>query len=186
LLPTLEEIGRRRRLLAVSQKQLASLAGVSQSMIAKIESERISPSYLKTKAIFDTLEGLERRNEVKAKAISHGRVVSIQAHDPVSKGVRVMRETGFSQLPVFNESHVVGSLTEKIILEKLVGVAKPDDVSRQSVEKIMDEPFPIVGEETPLSMVSALLQYAPAVLVAKRGHVEGIITKADLLKVVGT
>jgi predicted transcriptional regulator len=80
----------------------------------------------------------------------------------------------------------VGSLTEKIILEKLVGVAKPDDVSRQSVEKIMDEPFPIVGEETPLSMVSALLQYAPAVLVAKRGHVEGIITKADLLKVVGT
>jgi len=155
-------------------------------MIAKIESERISPSYLKTKAIFDTLESLERRNEVKAKAICHGRVVSIQADDSISKGVRVMRETGFSQLPVFNESHVVGGLTEKIILEKLVGAAKPDEVARQSVEKIMDEPFPIVGEETPLSMVSALLQYAPAVLVAKRGHVEGIITKADLLKVVGS
>jgi predicted transcriptional regulator len=155
-------------------------------MIAKIESERISPSYLKTKSIFDTLEGLERRNEVKAKAISHGRVVSIQAHDLVSKGIRVMRETGFSQLPVFSENHVVGGLTEKVILEKLVGTSKPDEVSKQPVEKIMDEPFPIVGEETPLSMISAMLQYAPAVLVAKRGHVGGIITKADLLKVVSS
>jgi predicted transcriptional regulator len=48
----------------------------------------------------------------------------------------------------------------------------------------MDEAFPSVNEETPLSMVSTLLQYSPAVLVTKRGHVQGIITKADLLKVI--
>ena len=185
MLPTLDEIGRRRRLLAKSQKQLAYLAGVSQSMIAKIESKRISPSYLKTKAIFDTLEGLERRNEFKAKDVSHAKVVSVHAHDAVSKGVRVMRETGFSQLPVFNNDRVVGSLTEKIILEKLLSAPKPDEISRQSIEKIMDEAFPSVNEETPLSMVSTLLQYSPAVLVTKRGHLQGIITKADLLKVIG-
>lgn len=185
MLPNLEEIGRRRRLLAMSQKKLAHLAGVSQSMIAKIESKRISPSYLKTKAIFDSLESLERRNEFKARDVSQGKVVSVHAHDAVSKGVRLMRETGFSQLPVFNNDHVVGSLTEKIILEKLFSAPKPDDVSRQSIEKIMDEAFPSVNEETPLSMVSTLLQYAPAVLVTKRGHIQGIITKADLLKVIG-
>ena len=185
MLPTLDEIGRRRRLLTMSQKQLAHLAGVSQSMIAKVESKRISPSYLKTKAIFDTLEGLERKNEFKAKDVSHGKVVSVHAHDSVSKGVRVMRETGFSQLPVFNNDRVVGSLTEKIILEKLFSAQKPDEVSRQTIEKIMEEAFPSVNEETPLSMVSTLLQYAPAVLVTKRGHVQGIITKADLLKVIG-
>ena len=185
MLPTLDEIGRRRRLLAMSQKQLARLAGVSQSMIAKVESKRISPSYLKTKAIFDTLEGLERKNEFKAKDVSHGKVVSVHAHDAVSKGVRVMRETGFSQLPVFSNDRVVGSLTEKVILEKLFSASKPDEISRQSIEKIMDEAFPSVNEETPLSMVSTLLQYSPAVLVTKRGHVQGIITKADLLKVIG-
>lgn len=186
MLPSLEEIGRRRRLLAISQKQLAKLAGVSQSMIAKIESKRISPSYPKTKAIFDTLESLERRTELRAKDISHGKVVSIQAQDPVSKGVRVMRETGFSQLPVFDGNRVVGSLTEKVILEKLVSAPKPDEVSKQPVEKIMDEAFPAVSEETSVSMVSALLQYEPAVLVTRRGHVQGIITKADLLKVVSS
>lgn len=185
MLPQLEEIGRRRRLLALSQKQLANLAGVSQSMIAKIETIRISPSYTKTKAVFDTLENLERRNEVKAKEVSHGKIVGVQSHESVAKGVRIMRETGCSQLPVFSGGQVVGSLTEKIILEKLVSAPNPDEVSKQSVEKIMDEAFPTVGEETPLSMISALLQYEPAVLVAKRGRTLGIITKADLLKVIG-
>ena len=129
-------------------------------------------------------EGLNHR-ELKLH-ISHGKVVGVQLHEPVAKGVRLMRETGFSQLPVFNQNQVVGSLTEKIILEKLMSAPEPSDVSRQSIEKIMDEAFPSVGEETPVSMVSAILQYSPAVLVTKRGHVQGIITKADLLKVIGT
>ncbi len=97
-----------------------------------------------------------------------------------------MRDTGFSQLPVFNEGRVVGSLTEKIILQKLVSVPNSEALSKQPVEKIMEDAFPTVGEETPLSIVSALLQYEPAVLVARKGHVFGIITKADLLKVVGS
>jgi predicted transcriptional regulator len=186
MLPALQEIGKKRRLLGLSQKQLAKFANVSQSMIAKIESARISPSYLKTKAIFDTLEELERRNELKAKEICHRKITGVQVQDQVSKGVRVMRETGYSQLPVFSGSQVVGSLTEKLILDRLVSVPRAEDVSRQPVEKIMEDAFPTVGEETPLSMVSALLQYAPAVLVTKRGNVSGIITKADLLKVIGS
>jgi len=185
MLPPLDEIGRRRKLLGLSQKHLAKLADVSQSMIAKIESGRISPSYLKTKAIFDTLESLERRNEIKARQICHGKVIGVQSQDPVAKGVRVMRETGYSQLPVFSGNQIVGSLTEKVIVQRLVSEPKPDDISKHTVEKIMEEAFPTVSEDTPLSMVSALLQYQPAVLVAKRGHIVGIITKADLLKVVG-
>jgi predicted transcriptional regulator len=184
MLPGLEEIARRRRLLSISQKMLANLAGVSQSMIAKIESKNISPSYMKTKAIFDTLETLERRNEMKANEICHGKVVSVQAHEPISRAVHLMRETGFSQLPVFNADRVVGSITEKTILQKLVGSPKPDLASKRDVETIMDDAFPTVSDLTPVSMVSALLQYEPAVLVLKRGHVQGIITKADLLKVI--
>jgi predicted transcriptional regulator len=186
MLPLLEEIGRRRRLLALSQKQLANLSGVSQSMIAKIESGRISPSYLKTKAILDTLEGLERKNELKAGDLSHGKIVKIQARDQVVKGVRLMRETGFSQLPVFDGEKLVGSLTEKVILQRLVSAQNPEEISKQVIEQIMDEAFPTVNEDTPISMVSALLGYEPAVLVTRKGHVVGIITKADLLKVVGS
>ena len=95
-----------------------------------------------------------------------------------------MRETGFSQLPVLNADRVVGSITEKTILQKLVPSPKPDLVSKRDVETIMDDAFPTVHDLTPVSMVSALLQYEPAVLVLRRGHVLGIITKADLLKVI--
>jgi predicted transcriptional regulator len=185
MLPNLDEIGRRRRLLALSQKELAKLSSVSQSMIAKIESGRISPSYQKTKAIFDMLENLERRNQLKAKDVSHGKVIGVQARDPVAKGVRVMRETGYSQLPVFDGGQVVGSFTEKVILQRLMSTANPEGLSKQLIDKVMDEVFPTVNEETPLPMVSALLQYEPAVLVARKGRVVGIITKADLLKVIG-
>ena len=180
----MEEIGKRRRLLSMSQKQLANLAGVSQSMIAKIENKNISPSYSKTKAIFDTLESIERRNETKAKDICHGKLVGVQAHEPISRAVRLMRETGFSQLPVFNGDHLVGSVTDKTIVQKLVSSPKPDLASKREIETIMDDAFPMVNEFTPVSMVSALLQYEPAVLVLRRGHVLGIITKADLLKVI--
>jgi predicted transcriptional regulator len=186
MLPPLAEIGRRRKLLMLSQKQLATLSGVSQSMIAKIERSRINPSYLKTKAIFDTLEGLERKNELKAKDLSHPKIVRIQARDTVAKGVRVMRETGFSQLPVFEGEKPVGSLTEKVILQNLVSAKDPEEISKQPVERIMDEAFPTVTEDTPLSMISTLLGYQSAVLLAKKGHVVGIITKADLVKVIGS
>jgi predicted transcriptional regulator len=35
-------------------------------------------------------------------------------------------------------------------------------------------------------MISTLLGYQSAVLLAKKGHIVGIITKADLLKVIGS
>jgi predicted transcriptional regulator len=45
----------------------------------------------------------------------------------------------------------------------------------------MEEAFPQVGEDAPLSLISSLLQVYPAVLVLKKGKAAGIITKADLL-----
>jgi len=46
----------------------------------------------------------------------------------------------------------------------------------------MKEAFPQVAEDAPLPQISSLLQIYPAVLVATKGTVAGIITKADLLR----
>jgi len=154
-------------------------------MIAKIESGKINPSYLKTKAIFDMLEDLESQHGLKAKDICQKKVIGVQTYDTVSSAIRVMRETGFSQLPVFDKGQMVGSLTEKIILEKLVSPTGKE-VSKQAVERIMEDSFPTVSVDTPISMASALLNYEYAVLVSEKGKVTGIITKADLLKTLGS
>jgi predicted transcriptional regulator len=57
-----------------------------------------------------------------------------------------------------------------------------EQLSALPAEQIMEEAFPQINEDAPLSLISSLLQTYSAVLVSKRGDVMGIITKADLLR----
>ncbi|MEM3607493.1 MAG: CBS domain-containing protein, partial [Candidatus Bathyarchaeia archaeon] len=96
----------------------------------------------------------------------------------------LMSETGYSQLPVYKEGRVVGSITEGTIISAMLKVRDPLSLSEMTVEEIMEESFPMVDGSTPVNLVSTLLRYTPAVLVTIKGEVKGIITKADLLKIV--
>jgi len=182
MLPSLEEIAKKRRMLILTQKQLARLAGVSQSLIAKLESGKIDPSYNKVRAIFDALERMEIKTEVRAEEVLHAKVVGVQKNDTVFKAVRLMTDHGYSQLPVFDGEHAVGSISEKTMLGQVLGGKDLAEVSTLPVGDIMDEAFPQVGEDAPLPLISSLLQVYPAVLISKKGKVVGIVTKADLLK----
>ncbi|MBC7130559.1 CBS domain-containing protein [Candidatus Bathyarchaeota archaeon] len=183
MLPSIEDIVKKRKMLGLTQKQLAKLAGVSQSLIAKLESRKINPSYEKVKAIFDALENLEIKTDFKAADVLHNGVVGVKKGSLVADAVKLMMEHGYSQLPVFDGEKVIGSISEKTILELMASGKDLSEISRLAVEEIMDESFPQVGKNTPLRVVSDLLQVYPAVLVSEKGKVIGIITKADLLKV---
>ena len=63
MFPTLDDIAKRRRQLGLKQSELAKMAGVSQSLIAKLEAGTIDSSYTKVKTIFDVLERLEVQNK---------------------------------------------------------------------------------------------------------------------------
>ncbi|MFQ5999749.1 MAG: XRE family transcriptional regulator [Candidatus Bathyarchaeia archaeon] len=182
MLPSLEEVAKKRKMLNLTQKELARLAGVSQSLIAKLESKKIDPSYTKVKAIFDALQRLDIKTEIHAEKVLHDEVVGVQKSDPVSKAVRLMTDHGYSQLPVFDGEHAVGSISEKTILGQVLAGEDLAQVSTLAVGDVMEEAFPQVGEEAPLSLISGLLQVYPAVLISKKGKVVGIVTKADLLK----
>ncbi|MFQ5836808.1 MAG: XRE family transcriptional regulator, partial [Candidatus Bathyarchaeia archaeon] len=174
MLPSLEKIARKRKMLGLTQKKLANLSGVSQSLIAKLESGKTDPSYTKVKAIIDVLNQLEMKMEVHAREIVHSKVVSVQKSDKVSKAVRLMMEHGYSQLPVFDGEHAVGSISEKTILSQVSAGRDLSQISVLFVEEVMNEAFPQVGEDAPLSLISGLLQVYPAVLVSKKGKVTGI------------
>ena len=182
MLPALDEIIRKRKMLDLTQKQLAKLTGVSQSLVAKLEAGEIDPSYTKVKRIFDVLGNLERKNEARASQILHSEVIGVKKADPVSEAVRLMTDHGYSQLPVLDGNHVVGSISEKTILSQILAGKDLNNISMLQSEEIMDETFPQVGKDAPLSLISSLLQVYPAVLVAHKASIVGIITKADLLK----
>jgi predicted transcriptional regulator len=182
MLPPIEEVAKKRRITGLTQQKLARLAGVSQSLIAKLESQKIDPSYNKVKAIFDALERLQTETEVRADQMLHNEVVGVQKSDPVSKAVQTMAEYGYSQLPVFNVDHAVGSISEKTIIGKVSAGKDLNQVSKLSVGDVMEEAFPQIGEDAPLPLISSLLQVYSAVLISTKGKVIGIVTKADLLK----
>ena len=182
MLPSIEEVAKKRRIMGLTQQKLARLAGVSQSLIAKLESQKIDPSYTKVKAIFDALERLQTETEVRAEDLLHNEVIGVQKSDLVSKAVQTMADYGYSQLPVFDGEHAVGSISEKTIIGKVSAGKDLNQISKRSVGEVMEEAFPQVGEEAPLPLISSLLQVYPAVLISKKGKVVGIVTKADLLK----
>jgi predicted transcriptional regulator len=182
MFPPLEDIAKRRRQLGLKQSELAKQAGVSQSLIAKLEAGTIDSSYTKVKTIFDVLEKLEFKNKVQTEKLVHNEVVSIQRDEPVSKVVKLMKEHGYSQVPVFEGKQSVGSISEKTILRQILAGKDLEDISKKSTGEIMEEAFPQINEDAPMSLITSLLQTYSAVLVSKKGTVTGIITKADLLR----
>jgi len=184
MLPSLDEIAKKRKMLGLTQKQLARRAGVSQSFIAKIESGKIDPSYNKVKAIFDVLEKMETKVNHTAKKIFHKGVVGVQKNETIGKAISLMMKHGYSQLPVFDGEQVVGCISEKTILNQVTVGKELSQLSQRLVEEIMEEAPPRIDENAPLPLVSSLLHAYPAVLVTKKGKVIGIITKADLFKVI--
>jgi len=182
MFPTLQDIAKRRRQLGLKQTELAKAAGVSQSLIAKLEAGTIDSSYTKVKAIFDVLEHLEFKTKVQAEKIRHNEVISVQKSDSVSKVVNMMKEYGYSQIPVFEAKQSVGSVSEKAILRQILAGKDLEEISKLPTGEIMEEAFPQINEDAPLSLITSLLQTYSAILVSKKGTVIGIITKADLLR----
>ncbi len=183
MFPTPEDIGRKRRQLGLKQAELARMAGVSQSLIAKLEAGTIDSSYTKVKTIFDVLERLEAKTKIQERKVVPNQVISIQKREPISKVVTLMKEYGYSQIPVFSGRQSVGSVSEKTILRQILDGRDLAEISNLPVKAIMEEAFPQVTDDAPLSLISSLLQTYQAVLVAKKGDIVGIVTKADLLRI---
>src|SRR5512139_2308822 len=115
MFPSLEDIAKRRRQLDLKQSQLAKAAGVSQSLIAKLEAGTIDSSYTKVKTIFDVLNRLEIKTKIQERKIEPNKVISVRENEPVSNVVKLMKEHGYSQIPVFKGNQSVGSVSEKTI-----------------------------------------------------------------------
>jgi predicted transcriptional regulator len=182
MFPTLEDIAKKRRQLGLKQQELAKLAGISQSLVAKLEAGKIDSSYTKVKTIFDVLDRLEAKTKIQEEKVVPNQIITIQKDEPISKVVRLMKEHGYSQIPVFDGKQSVGSISEKTILRQILAGKDLAQISHLPTEDIMEEAFPQVSEDAPLSLISSLLQTYAAVLVSKKGNVQGIITKADLLR----
>jgi len=134
MIPTLEDIAKRRRQLGLKQSEIAKMVGVSQSLIAKLEAGTIDSSYTKVKTIFDVLERLETKTKIQERKVTPNQVISIQKDEPILKVVKLMKEHGYSQIPVFCGKQSVGSISEKTILRQILAGKDLDQISNLPTE----------------------------------------------------
>ncbi|MFH1750524.1 MAG: CBS domain-containing protein [Candidatus Micrarchaeota archaeon] len=184
MFPELSEIPRLRRESALTQARLAALSRVSQSTIAKVESGRTVPSYSIAKRIFEALVTAGKKMQKSAGELMNPRIISVARDEGIMVAVGVMKKNGISQLLVTGaHKHVVGSLTEKGILS-MFETEEGLDPHKMTVSQAMEDAFPTVGLDTPLSTLTHILHDAPAIVVMRGERIAGIITKADILKAV--
>ncbi|MDE1764834.1 MAG: CBS domain-containing protein [Thaumarchaeota archaeon] len=183
MLPRLESIKQARLKIGLTQQKLASLTGVSTSMINQIESGRCQPSYATARKIFEVLWSLESQSSMKAGDICSKEIVKIRSNDTLNDAIKKMQDLGISQVPVFEGSDVVGVVTEDGIVKHLID---NDETQRKKIRisEIMDPRPPIVDYDTPVKTLVSLIRYSKCVLVSKQSKIVGIITASDTLKIV--
>ncbi len=178
-LPTPAELKAQRARLGLTQAELAERAGVSQSLIARVEGGKVDPSYSTLRALVEALNEAERR-EAKLLDLMAAPVASVAPDDPIREAVHRMREAAISQLPVLEDGAPVGSVSERDIVHALTGATK-EEIVDQPVSTVMGAPFPAVEPGTSVEAALRLLEDRPALLVMEKGTVIGIVTKSDLL-----
>jgi cystathionine beta-synthase len=103
---------------------------------------------------------------------------SLNPEDHLEKALQLIRETGFSQFPIFIEGMLVGTLEEGKIIPYVV---RKVDLQTIRIREVMTRPLPVVSPNANLVEISKQLSDSPAVLVGSPSKVIGILTCYDLL-----
>ena len=171
----LNEIKNIRRKIGLTQNELAKRANVSQSLIAKIESGRLDPSYSNATKIMDALSSITKKQELKAEQIMNKKIIFVSPNEAIKDVIQKLKKYEISQLPVVEDNKCVGLVSESILLDSII------NKKGKNVKDIMEEAPPIISKEASIDVISNLLRFYPIILVASGGRYEGIITKADML-----
>lgn len=175
-----EDLRRMRKNAGLTQKELAKKAGVSQSLIARIETRSVDPRLSTLQKIVDALfievEGNFARDIMKSP------VITVNAKNQVRDVVKLMRKNGISQIPVLRDNLVVGSVQESTILERFAFTKDFKEIFDLTVDHIMEDPFPIVRDNDDINeVIDLLFKGYSAILVRASGKLVGIITKIDVI-----
>ena len=112
-----------------------------------------------------------------------GRATILAApHQTVFHALRTMQEQDISQLPVFEESNIVGTIYEDQILSLAL---QGKDLRKLAIRDVMSKPLPQVARDAPIARLTHLLSHeGPAVFVVMgEGRFE-ILTKYDLMSTI--
>lgn len=118
--------------------------------------------------------------EILAQKKDFPSLVSVSPRDTLSQATKLLQKLNISQIPVIENSDVVGSLNESSLMKLLhEGI----NFSNQEVSVVMGKPLPTLDEEVDISEAYRVLLSGTTGIIIERNDLPiGLITRADLIK----
>jgi cystathionine beta-synthase len=108
------------------------------------------------------------------------KLITIHEQATVAEAVALMDEYDIENLPVMNDGHNKGSVSQQGLFSKLF--SNPD-IKNQRVETVLEHPYPEVKFDTPLEKLSSLISKENGAVLSKdEAGSYHIVTKYDVLK----
>jgi len=166
-----------RKQKGLTQSELAKLAGLSQSLVARIEKGTVDPRVSTLNSLFSVLE---KKTESLSRILSSP-VIYSTPEELVSEIISKMEKYNISQVPVMEKSKQIGVVLDSVLVKKMKTVPL-EKIAFLTAKEVMRKPLPEIDTTKDVSTITTLLSKEPAIIVKNEGLVVGIITRADLLR----
>jgi len=104
--------------------------------------------------------------------------ITVGPTDVLTTAHNRLRNAGFSQLPVMDQGHLVGVVTEDAIIQFVFG--KPE-LMNANVEDAMQTAFIKLDKDTSINNLVAMLHVQPYAAIMDVDAFQGLITRSDVL-----
>jgi len=168
----------------LSEQELAENTVLSQPVISRILRGERELRYDEAKNILDCLLG--RLSSIPSKMVASDvatkgeRLMKVYVEENLYDVAKRMFEKGYSQAPIYENDVLKGVLTEISLLNMLLSPQK--DLRTLKVKDVQAQELPVYPYDTPLQTIAQALRDYYAVLIGRGGKVEGIVTRADFLR----
>lgn len=126
---------------------------------------------------------LERGDKTTAydilKKVNQQQLVSISPDTTIAEAISIITGGDVSQLPVIQDSEIIGYISEHQLFAKLV---ENPELKNGQVRDLMQPAFPVVGADASIEDISGQLKSNAAVLVKDNYGKLKIITRHDVIK----
>lgn len=139
-------------------------------------------TWMQNNGFIDQTTSLTARDILHMKFKDKASIITVKPGDTLGTAIQVMSESGISQVPVMDDSTIIGSLNESQLLNYLI-----DDpmAKNKTVAELMGKPLPVVSGDLRLTQISKMLdKNTPAVIVKVNESEMHILTRSDLINAI--
>jgi len=108
------------------------------------------------------------------------KLITVSPSQTVLEVIDLMKKYDIENIPVFNGEANVGSISANGLFDKILGNV---DVKNNSVESVMEKPYPSVAFDMPVERLSSFIsKETGAVLSRDESGSQHIVTKYDIIQ----